>query len=120
MKVRKREIIFVLILAAALLAWALWPQAQGSRVSVTIDGKNAGSYSLLQSRQIPLGGYGGYSLTLVIQDGKAHVEDSTCPDLICQNHAAISRDSEQIICLPARIVITVTGGEEEGFDAIAQ
>ena len=63
---------------------------------------------------------GGYSLTLVIQDGKAHVEDSTCPDLICQNHAAISRDSEQIICLPARIVITVTGGEEEGFDAIAQ
>ena len=118
MKVRKREIIFVLILAAALLAWALWPKAQGSRVSVTIDGKDAGSYSLLQSRQIPLEGYGGYSLTLVIQDGKAHVEHSTCPDLICQNHAAIS--SEQIICLPARIVITVTGGEEEGFDAIAQ
>ena len=54
MKVRKREIIFVLILAAALLAWALWPKAQGSRVSVTIDGKNAGSYSLLQPRQIPL------------------------------------------------------------------
>ena len=120
MKVRKREILFVLILAAALLAWALWPKAQGQQVTVTIDGKNAGSYSLYQNKQIPLEGYGDYSLTLVIQDGKAHVEDSTCPDLICQNHAAISRDSEQIICLPARIVITVTGGEEEGFDAIAQ
>lgn len=120
MKVRKREVIFVLVLAAALLAWALWPKAQGQRASVTIDGQTAGSYGLAQNRQIPLEGYGGYSLTLVIQDGKAHVEDSTCPDLICQNHAPISRDSEQIICLPARIVITVTGGEEEGFDAIAQ
>ena len=120
MKVRKREILFVLVLAAALLVWALWPKAQGQQVSVTIDGENAGHYSLLQSKTVPLEGYGGYSLTLVIQDGKAHVEDSTCPDLICQNHAAISRDSEQIICLPARIVITVTGGEEEGFDAIAQ
>ena len=120
MKVRKREILFVLVLAAALLAWALWPKARGQQVTVTIDGQNAGRYSLHQSRQIPLEGYGGYSLTLVIQDGKAHVENSTCPDLICQNHAAISRDSEQIICLPARIVITVTGGEEEGFDAIAQ
>lgn len=120
MKVKKREVIFVLVLAAALLLWVLWPKQQGQRVSVTVDGEAAGSYALTQDRQIPLEGYGGYSLTLVIQDGKAHVEDSSCPDLICQNHAPISRDSEQIVCLPARIVITVTGGEEEGFDAIAQ
>ena len=120
MKVRKREIIFVLILAAALLAWALWPKAQGSRVSVTIDGKNAGSYSLLQSRQIPLEGYGGYSLRLVIQNGKAHVEDSTCPDLICQKHSAVSKAGQQIICLPARIVLTVTDDEEAEFDAVAK
>lgn len=120
MKVKKREVIFVLVLAAALLLWVLWPKQQGQRVSVTVDGEAAGSYALAQDRQIPLEGYGGYSLTLVIQDGKVHVEDSSCPDLICQNHAPISRDSEQIVCLPARIVITVTGGEEEGFDAIAQ
>lgn len=120
MKVRKREILFVVILAAALFAWTLWPKAQGQQVTVTVDGQNTGRYSLHQNRQIPLEGYGGYSLTLVIRDGKAHVEDSNCPDLICQNHAPISRDSEQIICLPARIVITVTGVEEEGFDAIAQ
>ena len=120
MKVRKREVIFVLVLAAVLLLWALWPKQQGQRVSVTVDGEAAGSYALTQDRQIPLEGHGGYSLTLVIQNGKAHVEDSSCPDLICQNHAPISRDSEQIVCLPARIVITVTGGEEEGFDAIAQ
>ncbi len=120
MRVRKREILLVAILAAALFAWALWPKAQGQQITVTIDGKNAGSYSLHQNKQILLEGYGGHSLTLVIQDGKVHVENSTCPDLICQNHAPISRDSEQIICLPARIVITVAGGAEEGFDAIAQ
>ena len=117
---KKWKQIASFLLAAALLLWVLWPKHQGQRVSVTVDGEAVGSYALTQDRQIPLEGHGGYSLTLVIQDGKAHVEDSSCPDLICQNHAPISRDSEQIVCLPARIVITVTGGEEEGFDAIAQ
>ena len=120
MKVRKGEIAAVLLLAAALAVWALWPKQPGKRVTITVDGMEQGSYALAADTEIPIAGYGGYSLWLVIQNGKAHVEDSTCPDLICQNHAAISRDSEQIICLPARIVITVTGGEEEGFDAIAQ
>ena len=59
MKVRKREVIFVLVLAAALLLWALWPKQLGQRVSVTVDGEAAGSYALSQDRQIPLEGHGG-------------------------------------------------------------
>ena len=48
------------------------------------------------------------------------MEDSTCPDLICQKHSAVSKAGQQIICLPARIVLTVTDDEEAEFDAVAQ
>lgn len=120
MKVRKGEIVAVLLLAAALAVWALWPKQPGKRVTVTVDGMEQGSYALAADTEIPIAGYGGYSLRLVIQNGKAHVEDSTCPDLICQKHSAVSQAGQQIICLPARIVLTVTDDEEAEFDAVAQ
>ena len=121
MKPRKCELLLVALLALALGVWALWPKPSGTAVTVTVDGKQLQSYPLSQPQEIPLVGHSGYSLTLVIEHGKAHVEDSTCPDLICQHHSAISRSGEQIVCLPARIIVSVTGGtEEEGFDAVAQ
>lgn len=119
MKPKKWEIICVLGLVALLTAWALWPKSPGSRVQVSVNGQVLGSYPLEQDRRVPLTGYGGYALTLVIGEGKAHVEDSQCPDLICQHHAPISGAGEQIVCLPARIVIAVTG-EEDTIDAVTQ
>lgn len=120
MKPRKREIILVALLAAILVIWVLWPKPSGSTVTVTVDGKQTGTYGLSQDRTLRLTGHDGFSLTMVIENGKAHVEDSTCPDLICQHHSAISRSGEQIVCLPARIILTVSSDEEEGFDAVAQ
>ena len=110
----------LVLLAAALAVWALWPKQPGKRVTITVDGMEQGSYALAADTEITIAGYGGYSLRLVIQNGKAHVEDSTCPDLICQKHSAVSKAGQQIICLPARIVLTVTDDEEAEFDAVAQ
>lgn len=121
MKPRKREILLVALLAVLLGIWALWPKPSGSAVTVTIDGTQTGTYALDRDQIVPLVGHDGFSLTLVIADGRAHVEDSTCPDLICQHHSAISRSGQQIVCLPARIILSVTSSkEEEGFDAVAQ
>lgn len=119
MTIKKRELILVVVLIAALALWALWPKSPGNTVLVTVNSQTFGSYSLSKDLSLPLSGYNGFSLTLNIQNGQAFVEDSTCPDLICQHHAPISETGEQIVCLPARIVITVTG-EEAGVDAVTQ
>lgn len=113
MKLKKKEILTIVILALALGLWALWPKSQGDRVSVSVDGETVLEQALEQSGVYPVAGYGGFALTLVVEDGQVHVEDSTCPDLICQNHAPISQSGEQIICLPGRVVISITGQEAE-------
>lgn len=118
MKPKRWEVFLILALVLGLTAWALWPKSSGSMVTVTVDGTETGTYPLDQNLQMSIGGYGSFSLTLFIEGGQARVENSTCPDLICQHHSPISKAGEQIICLPARIVITVTG-EGEAPDAIA-
>lgn len=119
MKPKKWELILVAVLVLGLALWALWPRGAGNTVTVTVNGDLAGEYALNRDLRQSVQGYGGFSLTLVISDGAAHVEDSACPDLICQHHAPVSKAGEQIVCLPARIVINVSGEEAE-IDAITQ
>lgn len=117
MGLKKTEIMVLAALVTALAVWALWPKASGSTVIVTVDGEKTETYLLDKNLQMSIEGYGGFSLKLTVENGQAWVEDSTCPDLICQHHRPISKAGEQIVCLPARIVITVTG-EEEAPDAV--
>ena len=37
--------------------------------------------------------------------------EADCPDQICVNHLAISRDGESIICLPNKVVIAIEAGD---------
>ena len=57
----------------------------------------------------------------VIRDGKAYMEYASCPDGICVDHSPIFRDGESIVCLPNRVVITVTdsNNQDEGPDIVA-
>jgi hypothetical protein len=119
MKPKKWELMVLGVLLLGLVLWVFFPKQQGGAVTVTVNGETAGSYSLAQELRQNISGYGDYQLTLVISGGEAWVEDAACPDLICQHHAPVSQAGQQIICLPGRIVISVTG-EEEAFDAIAQ
>lgn len=108
---KKWEMIIVAALVLALGLWAFWPKSSGTQVCVTVDGTQVLTASLAQSGTYPVQGYGGFSLNLVIQQGQVHVEHSTCPDLICENHAPIARAGEQIVCLPGRTIITIAGQE---------
>jgi hypothetical protein len=119
MKPKKWELAVLGLLLVSLVLWVFWPKQAGGAVTVTVNGETAGTYALTQELRQTISGYGDYELTLVIDRGEAWVEDAACPDLICQHHAPVSQAGQQIICLPARIVISVTG-EEEAFDAIAQ
>jgi hypothetical protein len=38
------------------------------------------------------------------------VEAADCPDKLCVSHREIFREGESIVCLPHRVVVTVTKG----------
>ena len=75
---------------------------------VTVDGELFGVYSLTENvtAEIPHG-EGQYN-RFVIQDGRVYMESASCPDGICVDHRPIFRDGESIVCLPNRVVVTVT------------
>ncbi len=118
MKLKGKELALLGALILILSVWALWPKEAGNTLTVTVDGETVVTEPLTRDGVYPVEGYGAFSLTVMVEDGQVRVEDSTCPDLICQNHAPISRTGEQIICLPGRVVVSVSGAERE-VDAYA-
>lgn len=57
-----------------------------------------------------------YPITVEAENGRVRVSHSECPSQDCVHTGWVSRSGGQIICLPNRLVITVTGG---GADADA-
>ena len=120
----RNDVIFIvaLLLIVMLAGLAIYVlRGEGNAVTVTVDGKTFGTYSLSEDRTVEIRtGEGDQELNLlIIKDGKAYVETATCPDGICAAHKPISRDGESIVCLPHKVVITVTQADGEGPDIVA-
>lgn len=88
----------------------------GKYVQVEIDGKIVQTVKLDEDFEKQYS-TNGETNTLTIKDGKAKITQANCPDKICANHMAISRNGESIICLPHKLVVTVVN-EAEGGDEI--
>lgn len=58
-----------------------------------------------------------YPITVEAERGRIRVAHSDCPSQDCVHTGWVSRSGGQIVCLPNRLVITVTGGTAEA-DAV--
>lgn len=105
------------LLAAAVLYLLLRPRGTGAWAVVTVDGKEAGRYSLDQAAVVTIGEE-DYNV-LEIADGKASVIEANCGDHTCVRTGAISREGESIVCLPHRLTVHIEGGEGPAMDAAA-
>ena len=43
---------------------------------------------------------------------------SSCPDLICVKHQAVSGTGESIICLPHKLIIEISDAQEKELDGV--
>lgn len=115
-------LIAAVILAAVIgLIYLNFFRSPGVKVTVTVDGEIYGEYSLAEDITVDI--YSGDDNMkhnrLVIKEGKAYIENASCPDGICVSHRSIFRDGESIVCLPNRVVVTVTSGvKTDGPDVI--
>ena len=110
-KKTKNDIIFIavlLICAAVGIIYLYVFRGSGDTVKVTVDGETYGVYSLAENITEDIHSENGGLNRLVIKDGKAYVESATCPDGICVAHPPVFRDGESIVCLPNKVVVTVT------------
>lgn len=111
-------LIAVLLTVSVLAGLCLWLiRGEGDTVTVTVDGDTYGVYSLAEEREVEITTPHGRNL-LVIRDGRAQVTEADCPDGICANHRPIHRSGESIVCLPHKVVVTVTATHRDTPDVV--
>ena len=118
---KKNDIVFVCILLTVGLLGALFlflSKTEGDTVRVVSDGSVVKEFSLSENVRTRIFFGDGYN-ELVIQDGKAFVEEASCPDGICVSHRPISNDGESIICLPNKLVVEVKTKKDNKTDIVA-
>lgn len=123
-RLRNDILLIVVLVLVATVGCVCLPLLRGSgdTVTVTVDGEVYGVYPLSKehTEDIRTGENGTQLNRLIIRDGKALVETATCPDGICAAHRAIQHNGESIVCLPHRVVITVTvAGDTDAPDVVA-
>ena len=98
----------VLLLACALFCVPLTAKT-GAYVEITTpDGVQV--YSLSEARELTFSS-NGVTLTVVIGNGEVFVKESDCPDGVCVAGGRISKSGETVLCAPAKILLTVKGGD---------
>ena len=117
MKQRKWDMMLVIgvLLCAAVLWFVMRPGGAGAYAVVTVNGVETARYPLSQERSVTIGD-AQYNI-LTISEGAVCVSDANCGDHTCVRTGRISREGEQIVCLPHKLVISVVGGESSELDA---
>lgn len=113
-------VVLAVLLLALLLAARPYFAAKTAgelTVEVSIDGETVERCALstyeggvYESR--------GYTLTVEAADGAVRVSESDCPNQDCVHSGAISRAGQSVVCLPARIAVTLEGAAAD-YDLIA-
>jgi len=105
---RKWDTVIIVIVVIAVLAFTLSENPQGETVNVSLDGKTLYSLSLDSDRTVVIDGVG----TIIIENSTVRIEDADCPDKLCEQIGRISKAGQSIICLPNKLIITITGESE--------
>ena len=111
-------VLAVLLLALGLAArpFLAARTADALTVVVSIDGETV--------ERMPLERYEGgsyesrgYTVRVAAEGGAVRVAESDCPNQDCVHTGAISRAGQSIVCLPARVAVTLEGASA-GYDVI--
>jgi len=110
------DILIILSVVAGLCySIAALPRQNGATVNVFREGHLIARYPIAANRDVTIDGAIG-KLVLRIQNGTARIVSATCPGKICIAEGAIRSPSQEIVCVPNRVMVTVSSDHSD-FDA---
>ncbi|MCR4651301.1 MAG: NusG domain II-containing protein [Lachnospiraceae bacterium] len=112
---RKDIIALAVLLVVGIIGLAViffYKGYEGESVLVKVDGKVYGRYPLDVDLELKIEDEWGINV-IEIRDGEARVSKADCPDKICMKTGSISRNTETIVCLPHRLVVTIEGRDDD-------
>ena len=110
--------VAVLAVACAWTVWGGQDESGALTAVVSVDGVETERLALEEAERTIQAG--GYTLRLRLTETEVWVESSDCPTQDCVHTGHISRGGQSIVCLPARVIITLEGGQPEdtGVDIV--
>lgn len=109
-------VVLAVVALAAASALTVWPGRDSGSLTavVTADGEELDRFAPADLAAGPRTyTHNGYTLTVTAEDGGLRVSEADCPTQDCVHTGAISRSGQSIVCLPARIIIQLTGGQAD-------
>ncbi len=109
-KKKKSDIILISVLLIAVLAFfafRFFSRHSGAVVKVSVGGEVVREFSLSEDQRYEITGVNGGKNLLVIEGGKAWVEEADCPDGLCIHMGKISYSGQSVVCLPHQVVILI-------------
>ena len=110
--------VAVLAVACAWTVWGGQDESGALTAVVSVDGVETERLALEEAERTIQAG--GYTLRLRLTETEVWVESSDCPTQDCVHTGHISRSGQSIVCLPARVIVRLEGGEtvDTGVDAV--
>ena len=110
--------VAVLAVACAWTVWGGQDESGALTAVVSVDGVETERLALEEAERTIQAG--GYTLRLRLTETEVWVESSDFPTQDCVHTGHISRSGQSIVCLPARVIVRLEGGEtvDTGVDAV--
>ena len=112
---RKLDIIVIgslLVVSLLVLLIATLTRVPGATVVVEIDGVKVAEYPMDLNATYTLN---GGTNVLVIENGRAYLNYSNCPDHTCER-SKIQYAGQKIVCLPNLVTVSITGESDDAVD----
>ncbi|MBE6643172.1 MAG: hypothetical protein E7615_05925 [Ruminococcaceae bacterium] len=109
-------ILLLLLITAGVFCFRLFGFENGNTVVISVDGVSS-SYPLDIDRTLVIENE-GITLTVVIKDKKAYIDNSDCPEKSCVLSGKIGKKGEIVVCAPSKVYIKIAGEGENDYDFI--
>ena len=115
-------LVALLVAAAAVVLLFLFRPEGGNFLTATVvlEGETIARYdlsALAGPEELEVAG-AAYPITIQAEPGRIRILESGCPGQDCVHTGWASQAGQQIICLPNRLVISLSGGASDDIDAI--
>ena len=113
-KIKFADILLILLFLATIIYFSLnfFTKNKSPAKQVVIEsGKNIWYYQLDKNKELKIEGNLGKS-TIKIEDGFVFFENSPCPNKLCVQSSAITKNGDWIACLPNGVFVRIEGKDE--------
>lgn len=105
-------IVFLTLFGIVLTGFIYAPKESGKQLEVRQNGKKIMVLPLSQDIEKTIRAKNGDTNTFYIKNNTVLMSNANCGDKTCVHTGSISKAGETIVCLPHRLVLSITGKDE--------